>query len=215
MNMHLFHSSGLSQLKRELNKDFRQENINKLCVREGTKIRVLCFQSAGSLSAFAEKFYLMSQKYPSDLFTVGWKAALNAAVKNSPNSSLTVADIYSQVWFPAFRNCQSLLDELHDHSMKLARVDRSFKRYESDLEMQLMNLFVGVNACLGERRSGAWIKGVVHCIHDYWHLCSYQKAASAFLDLKDALNLKGDFRNVETLATEVRMKEVDSLAGSP
>ena len=204
MNIHLFHSSGLSQLKRELNKDFRQENINKLCVREGAKIRVLCFQSAGSLSDFADKFCLMSQKYPSDLFTVGWEAAMNAAVKNGTNASLTVADIHPQVWVPAFRNCQSLLDELHDRSMKLVRVDRSFKRHGSDLEMQLMNLFAGVNACLGERRSGAWIKGVVRCIHDYWHLCNYQKAASAFLDLKDALNLKGDFRNVEKLATKVR-----------
>ena len=201
--MHLFHSSGLSQLKRELTKDFRQENINKLCVREGAKIRVLCFQSAGSLSAFADNFYLMSQKYLSDLFTVGWRAAMNAAVKKSPNSSLTVADIHPKVWKPAFRKCQSLLDELHDRSMKLARIDRSFKKYESDLEMQLMNLFAGVNACLGERRSDAWIKGVVHCIHDYWHLCNYPKAASAFLGLKDALNLKGDFRNVEKLATKV------------
>ena len=206
MNMYLFLSSGLSQLKRELTKDFRQEKINKLCVREGTKIRVLCFQSAGSLSDFADNFYLMSQKYPSDLFTVGWKAAMSAAIIKNTNTSLTVADIHPQVWVPAFRNCQSLLDELHDRSMKLVRVDMSFKRYESDLEMQLMNLFAGVNACLGERRSGAWIKGVVPCIHDYWHLCNYQKAASAFLDLKDALSLKGDFRNVEKLETEVRRK---------
>ena len=206
MRMNLFHSSGLSQLRRELNKDFRQENINKLCVREGTKIRILCFQSADSLSDFAGKFCIMTQKYPSDLFTVGWKAAMNAAVKNSTNTPLTLANICSEVWDPAFRNCLSLLDKLHDRSMKLAHIDRSFRQHERDLEMQLMNLFAGVNACLGERKNGAWIKGVVHCIHDYWHLCNYQKAASAFLDLKKALNLQGNFRNVEKLATEVRRK---------
>ena len=204
MNMHLFCFSGLSQLKRELTKDFRQENINKLCVREGTRFRVLCFQSAGSLSDFAGNFYLMSYKYPSDLFTVGWKAAMSAAFKNTTN--LTLVDIHPQVWVPAFRNCQSLLDKLYDRSMKLAHIDRNFKRHERDIEMQLMNLFAGVNACLGKEGSRAWIKGVVQCIDDYWHLCNYRKAASAFLDLKKALNLEGDFRNVETLATEVRRK---------
>ena len=206
MDMHLFHSSGLSQLKRELNKDFRQENINKLCVRKGTKIRVLCFQSAGFLSAFADKFCLMSQKYPSNLFTVEWREAMNAAVKNSTNTPLTLADICSEVWDPAFCNCQSLLDKLYDRSMKLSCIDVHFRQHERDLEMQLMNLFAGVNACLGEKRSGAWIKGIVRCIHDYWHLCNYKKTASTFLELKEVLNLQGNFRNVEKLATKVIRK---------
>ena len=148
----------------------------------------------------------MSQKYPNDLFTKRWKVAMNAAVENSTNTPLTLANICSEVWDPAFRNCQSLLDKLHDRSMKLACIDRSFRQHGKDLEMQLGNLFAGVNACLGEKRGGAWIKGVVRCIHDYWHLCNYRKAASAFLDLKQALNLQGDFRNVEKLATEVRRK---------
>ena len=144
----------------------------------------------------------MSQKHLSDLFTVEW----TEAIKNITNSSLTVADICSEVWDPAFRNCQSLLDKLHDRSMELACIDWSFRQHERDLETQLMNLFAGVNACLGEITSGAWIKGVVRCIYNYWHLCNYRKAASAFLDLKKALNLQGDFRNVEKLATEVRRK---------
>ena len=204
--MHLFQSSGLPQLKEQLNRNFRQETLSSLYVREGTKIRVLCFQSAGSLSAFADKFYLMSKKYLSDLFTVEWTAAMNVAVKNSTNSSLTLADIHSKVWDPAFRKCQSLLDELHDCSMKLACIDWRFREHERDLEMQLMNLFAGVNACLGEKRSEAWIKRVVRRIYDYWHLSYCRKAATAFLQLRDTLNLQGNFRNVEILATEVRRK---------
>ena len=201
--MHLFQSSGLPQLKEQLNRDFRQETLSSLYVGEGTKIRALCFQSAGSLSAFADKFYLMSK---SDLFTVEWMAAMNVAVKNSTNSSLTLADIRSKVWDPAFRKCQSLLDKLHDCSMKLACIDWSFRQHEKDLEMQLMTLFAGVNACLGERRSGAWIKGVVRRIYDYWLLGNCRKAATAFLQLRDTLNLQGNFRNVKILATEVRRK---------
>ena len=193
---------GLHELKEELKKDFSVEKINTLCARKGQKITVIWFQSAGSLSAFADKFYLMSHKHTSGLFTVGWRAAMNAAVHSG--AVLTLADIHSKVWEPAFRNCQSLLQDLHDHSMKLARIDVYFKQHQSDLEMQLRKLFAGVNACLGENKSGAWIRGVVCRIYDYWHLCNYRNAATAFLQLRDNLGLKGDFRNVEILATEVR-----------
>jgi len=170
-------------------------------------VKILCFQSAGSLSVFAAKFYTMTQEHPSDLFVTGWKAAMSAAVRSNAGAALTLADIHSKVWEPAFRNCQSLLDKLHDRSMKLSRIDGYFKQHEHDLETQLASLFAGVNACLGKPKNRAWIGGVVSCIHDYWQLCNYRKAASAFLDLKEALNLqKGDFSDVEKLATEVRSK---------
>ena len=205
MFVHLLQSTGLPQLKQQLEKDYTQEKINTICVREGQKIRVLCFQSAGSLSDVADKFYLMNQKYPSDLFIMGWRAAMNAAVRNSAGTSLTLEDIKPKIWDPAFRNCQSLLQELQDCSMKLVRIDGCFRRYETNLEVQLMNLFAGVNACLGIEKDGGWIEGVVHRIKEYWQFCNYQKAATTFLSLKKALNLqKGDFSDVEKLATEVR-----------
>jgi len=132
---------------------------------------------------------------------------MDMAFQGSAGASLTLADILPKVWLPAFRNCKSLLQELHDHSMKLGQIDRCFKQHEHDLEMQLTNLFTGVNACLGVTKSGAWIAGVVRRIHDYWHFCNYRKAANVFLELKKALNLqKGDFSDVETLATKVRSK---------
>ena len=179
------------------------EEIQTLCVREN-QIRILLFQSADSLSAFAHKFYIMDHKHSNKIFTMKWNGAISAAV-NNPGAFLTLADIKSKVWDPAFHSCQILLQELHDRSMKLTHVDKCFKQHKnSNLEKQLRELFAGVNACLGENRSGAWIRGVVRRIHDYWDLCNSHKAASAFLDLKEALNLqKGDFSNIEKLATEV------------
>lgn len=197
----LAEQTGLHELKQELKKDFSREKINTLCTRKGKKITVICFQSAGSLSAFADKFYLMNQEHTSDLFTVEWREAMHAALHSG--AALTVADIHPKVWVPAFRNCQFLLDELHDCSMKLSRIDVCFRQHKHDLELQLKKLFLGVNACLGENKNGGWIKGVVRRIHDYWHLYNYQKAATTFLQLRDVLSLKGDFRNVEILATEV------------
>ena len=159
------------------------------------------------MNEFAAKFSIMTQKHPSDLFVTGWEAAMNAAVRSSAGAALTLADIHSKVWEPAFRNCQSLLDKLYNCSMKLAHIDVCFKRHEGDLETQLSSLFAGVNACLGETKNGAWIKGVAKRIHDYWHLHSYHKAASTFLELKEVLNLQEEgFRDVERFATEVRSK---------
>ena len=199
--------TGLPQLKQELQKNFSREKINSLCIGEGQVVKILCFQSAGSLSVFASKFYIVTQEHPSDLFATEWERAIKAAVRSSAGDALTLADIHSKVWEPAFRNCQSLLDKLHDRSIKLSCIDGYFKQHEHDLETQLASLFAGVNACLGKPKSGAWIRGVVHRIHDYWHLCNYRKAACAFLDLKKALNLqKGDFSDVKKLATEVRSK---------
>jgi len=183
-----------------------QEKINTLYVREGQEVRVLCFHSAGSLNKFAEMFGIMTQKHPSALFLTEWKAAMNAAVRNSAGGALTFAEIRSKVWDHAFHNCQSTLKELHDYSMKLARIDVCFEQHKHNLDMQLKSLLAGVNACLCETKSGDWITGVVHYIHEYWHLCNYRRAASAFLGLKAALNLKGDFGDVEQLATEVRSK---------
>ena len=91
--------------------------------------------------------------------------------------------------------------------MKLAHIDKHFMDHNKDLEMQLERLFKGVNACLGKSRSETWIREVVHRIHDYWLFCNYQKAATIFLELKEALNLRNeDFSDIEKLATEVRSK---------
>ena len=149
----------------------------------------------------------MNQKYASDLFIKRWRAAVNAAVRNSAGTSLTLEDIKPKMWDPAFRNCQYLLQELQDYSMKLARIDDCFKRYENNLKVELMNLFAGVNACLGNEKDGDWIIEVVDRIYKYWQLCNCHEAATAFLNLKKALNLQnGDFSDVEKLAAEVRSK---------
>ena len=207
LTLNCLQSSGLPKFKQELKKDFSLEKINQLCIRDGQKIQVICFQSLGSLSAIADKFYLMNQEHHSKIFTVEWRSAINAAFRSSPGASLALTDIKCKVWDPAFRNCQSLLNELCDCSMKLELVDRYFKQHKANLEMQLRNLHAGVNACLGKTQGGAWIYEVVCRIHDYWQLGSCQKAATAVLKLKKVLNLqREDFGDIEKLATEVRSK---------
>ena len=129
---------------------------------------------------------------------------MDVAVKSS---TLTIADIHTSVWQPAFIDCQTMLDQLHDQSMKLVHVDKIFKHYRGQqLESQLMTLFTGVNVCSDVKgeTNGTFIKSAVRRMNEYWDLCKYRDAANMFLELRSVLDLKGDFTNVERLSTEVR-----------
>ena len=195
---------GLPELQQELKKDFSCTKINTICVRaQSGEVQLLCFQSAGSLNDFAEHFFIMTQTYVSDLFHQAWTTTMDNAVKTS---TLKLADIHTSVWHPAFLHCQTMLEQLHNQSMKLVEVDKFFKHYRGQqLESQLMTLFKGVNACtkLQNESTGTFIERAVHRMNDYWDLCKYQEAANIFLELRSVLNLKGDFKNVERLSTEV------------
>ena len=203
--MHIFFLYiGLDELKQELEINFNTAKIHKLCTREkrGT-IRIHYFQSAEPLNIFAEKFYIMTRTYSSDIFSNIWKSTIAAGVKGNP--SLTITDVCPTIWQPAFSHCQKLLDQLHEQSMELADIDRHFEQYNGpDLESQLMKTFQGINACLDLRHSGTWIKSIALRMNDYWSLCKYQDAANTFLLLRSNLCLTGDFRNVESLSTKVR-----------
>ena len=193
---------GLDGVKQELEIDFSTTMIRTVCTREQSgKIQIRYFQSAEPLNTFAEMFYIMTHTYTSDVFRNVWNSV---AAKVTRNSTITIADVYPNIWQLAFFHCQTLLDQLHDQSMTLVDVDRYFKQYQGlELESQLMNMFQGINACLRQKHSGAWIKSTARRIHDYWDLHSYQVAANTFLQLRSALHLTGDFRNVERLSTEV------------
>jgi hypothetical protein len=199
---------GLDEVKQELKIDFSTIMIRTVCAREQSgKIQVHYFQLAEPLNVFAELFYIMTHTYASDVFRNVWNSE---AAKVTRNSNLTIQDVYPSIWQPAFFHCQTLLDQLHEHSMTLADVDRHFKQYQGlELESQLMSLFQGINACLCQKHSGAWIKSTARRIHDYWDLHSYQVAANTFLQLRSALHLTGDFRNVERLSTEVAISMKD------
>ena len=194
---------GLPELQQELSKDFSGTKINALCKRaENVEVQLLCFQSAGTLNHFAEDFFTMTQTCASDLFHQAWTTALDVALKTS---TLKLADVHTSVWQPVFLHCQTMLEQLHNQSLKLVDVDKFFKRYRSQqLESQLMSLFKGVNACRKQRENtGTFIKMAVQRMNEYWNLCKYQEAANMFLDLRSILNLKGDFRNVERLSIQV------------
>ena len=117
---------------------------------------------------------------------------------------MTINDVGTSIWEPAFKKCQQLLEELHSGSMTLSNVDKHFHQYKGEqqrLEKELKSLFHVVNECCEIDGNSSWIHQAVTRIAEYWGLC---KAANTFLKLRDSLKLtKGDFVPVERIFNEV------------
>ena len=129
---------------------------------------------------------------------------MKCAHRNNPD--MTISDVGPRMWDPTFAQCQQLLEELNSASITLASVDKNLKEYRMEpnkLENELYVLSSGVSKCLQVPSNSAWIRSIVDRIQQYWRLCDHREAANSFLSLRDALNLTGDFRDVEGISKEV------------
>ena len=198
-------SAGVHEAKVELRADYKPSKINILCIRRESIIQVICFQTAKCLLSFAWKFHTMTNEYNSGIFDATWSTTMENAFRSNPNMSIT--DVEAQVWVPAFKHCQNLLDQLASQSMTLADIDRHFQHYSGDeLVRELKCLFDGVNQCLSQKHEDKWIRHTVIRIEDYRKLRGYCEAANSFLKLKQSLKLtKGDFTAVERISREVSL----------
>ena len=197
---------GLEGLKQELKKDYSSTNINALCSSDGQKpFRFHCFTAANPLNLILAKFNFLSTKHVNDLFPRIWQDKMKTAVQRNPD--LTISDIGTQIWEPTFLQCQQLLDKLQSRSIRLSVVDEHFGRYQThlnDLDRDLTRLCHGVNSCLNNFNARTtWIRGTVQLMQQYWSLCQCADAAETFLELKQSLQLRGDFDVVEALAAKV------------
>lgn len=184
--------------------DYNSHKINTLCTQTKSGIDVVCFTKASCLLSFAWKFHIMTKKFTSSLFDATWCTTMQTARK----SNVTISDIESHVWKPAFKQCQNLLDQLHSQSMTLADVEKHFKNYgERELQNELNVLCCGVSECDQNTNYGkGWIHQRVLRIEEYRKLRNYRDAANTFLKLRDSLKLtKGDFKHVERISEEVNI----------
>ncbi|XP_019850404.1 PREDICTED: E3 ubiquitin-protein ligase rnf213-alpha-like [Amphimedon queenslandica] len=196
--------TGQYNLMDELQKNYKDEKINKLCitVSDGS-CRVVSFPDARPLDPCLDGFFIISSKYSSDIFNRLWHKRIieqPAAVDSSK--------IYSIFWQPVLQSCTLLLKRLQSGDMTLLEVDDQFKNvyfHKLDkLEKDLINLQHAVDA-INHSATGDinWIKNAVVHIGQYWDLCGYKVAAKAFLKIRDTLDLTGDFDIVEKVALKV------------
>ena len=189
-----------------MHKKFTSLKINSLCDRDSSgAIRVVYFNTARPLMSFARHFYVLTKRLYSSLFRATWSDTIGKAIRRNPN--LSIKHIESEVWVPAFQQCQNILQELFKLTMTLHDVDQQFSSYGGqDLKTQLKLLFCGINECTHQQRSDHWIQRPVQKILHHRQLCSYRDAANSFLELRDLLKLSGgDFRDVERISKKVKI----------
>ena len=198
---------GLQDLRDELNRNVDTAKLNSLCVcDEANKMTFMSFRSAIPLDPVKIKYDLMSRYYDNDIFRRIWECTMFNAARDAPE--LTIHDIVTKIWDPAFKECQRILASLQDNSMKLQEVDDWFSIYDNPNAIQtcLYKLLMGVKVCSNENPPQAcpeWILDAVKSMQQYWTLSRYAKAAQTVLDLQTRLGLMGEFSLMETIATQV------------
>ena len=167
-----------------------------------------CFKAAEPLDPIKIKYDFLSRHHQNDLFHRIWEQTSTRASR--VNLELTIPDIASKIWEPAFKECCRILDSLQNCSIKLQEVDDLFVNYKGPQVIQdnLHKLHKGMELCCDRRPPQVcplWIRNAVERMQQYWTLSRYAKAAEMVLNLKKRLGLTGDFSQMETIATQVRL----------
>ena len=199
---------GLQDLRDELDQNLDTARLNSLCVSDGaSKMTFKLFKSAIPLDPIKIMYDFISRHHQNDLFHRIWERTSLRAARDIPN--LTIQDIVTKIWDPAFKECCRILDSLQDNSMKLREVDDRFSGYDDPnvIQNHLYKLFKGVELCCIRKPPQIcppWIKSAVQRMQEYWTLSRYAKAAQTVLDLRARLGLTGEFSLMETIASQVQ-----------
>ena len=196
--------TGRDKLTELLRTDFDRCNINKLCISVDKRCVVQCFPTAAPLESFMKSFWIMTKVCNSKIFFDIWSNRAVLIVKNR-SPVLALGEVEKELWTPVFNQCEELLDKLKDCSLSLQVVDEVFKD-QPDVSGNIKHLYRGVEMCQKGQdvKDFQWMKEVIVRMNQYWRLCSFAETAEAFLQIRDALKLTGDFGLVERIASQVR-----------
>ena len=195
-------AGGVALLKK-LEKNFNECSIRTLCVSDGEQCQVRYFPEASPLESCMEGVWIMTVEFKCNIFREYWSMRSNSVVR----SDFSLADVTTEVWGPVFSQCEKLLASLMDCSISLTMVNQLFHQMSRErIEYNIKQLQRGVEWCRGRKNVDfMWIGGVINRMNQFWRLSGYTDAAQAFLKIRDALKLTGDFKLVENVASQVRI----------
>ena len=185
-------------------KDTSKTPIKDLCVKKAENFSFLSLESAISLDDMKIKFNIMLRQNFSELFRKIWNDHMKTAAtaKWKSGSELTIPDIKTEIWEPAFTECQRLLDSLRERTIQLSVVYCYFK-FEDHKKKMIQSLYAGVEKCMNNEVSDhdpRWITVAADLMDKYWSLRELAEVADGVLNLKGELGLTGDFTLIEILA---------------
>ena len=200
MSFKLILHVGLEELKRNLNSDLSEKPISSICYEKNGQIFVSLFESAAPLFTILDKFTILSLNHRSNTFQKFW----NEQIEQCHGNELQIGDVVQCIWKPVFKRCCEHLESLKDRSIKLSIVDELLDQYsEENLQAEVNTLHRGICECNRSTSDSSWITYCVQTMQQYRLLCQHASTAKAFLSLKDALTLTGDFRIITQLAAQV------------
>lgn len=153
------------------------------------------------LNFILEKYIII---HGNSLFDRVWHETISEI---DSEDSLSVEDIISRIWDPTIHKCTELMTTLANRTITLGVVDQYFQINKEAAQEDIVNLFHRLRMCVPSLEISdvdeEQIKGSINVIHQYWSLCIYAHAARVCLDLKEALQLTGNFEDVKVLASQV------------
>ena len=183
--------------------------MSHICSTDDTgTVVVHCFKIAHPLNPILGKFNAISHgEYSNDFFRTFWKRQKRQH-EGASSQHLNFVDVV-QIWENTLKECITFVESLQDRSISLSLVHElvTVKRKEN-LSRDITNLEAGICVCTGATPPNPWIHNCVMRMYQYQSLCQHASAASAFVQLKETLELTGDFSMMENLAEEVKKYNV-------
>ena len=193
------------QLQKEFHADLNNVEIKDLFTMTTDSNQPVCiYYTVKDIPEELLKYlYVMGNRCRNDLFESVWSKHCKQVINLS-----TFMEVHEKVCMPVLDECKIILISLEQKTMTLENVDKYFRKFqESDLESNLYKLCLGIQQCFPEtelKPAKQWLHDVVLDIQEYKKINSYMNVATIVLELKQSMNLTGDFTVIDTLAQQVR-----------
>ncbi len=190
-------------LKEELEKDVDDVPMSSICSIDDTgKIVVHCIKIAHPLNPILGQFNAISNEYSNDFFRTFWRRQKRQ--QEGANRRLNLGSVV-QIWENTLKECIAFVESLQDRSISLSSVyELVTLKGKENLSQDITNLEAGICVCTGATPPNpVWIRNCVMRMYQYQSLCQHASAAKIFVELKETLQLTGDFSMVEKLVDEV------------
>jgi len=194
-------------LRAELNVDYQQFAVESLFVYEGNPPVMQCahFSTHEIPDELLNVLCIIGDKNRNELFETCWRLQCH-----SYSNLSSFVEVYLKVCVPALDECKQILVTLEQRTMTLQEVEKYFWKFdEKELCQNLFRLCSGVRECYPNDKSISdgrnWVHSAVSDIQVYKKISGFMKTAQTVLELKNAMDWKGDFTAVDTLAQQVRV----------
>ena len=194
-----------------------EKSICKLCIIQDRKASLMVFQNSHSVLPILPSFNTCFHLFPNDITSYFWTAILKDL--RQKKEGISFDNFESKVWNPFFGSCSGFLVSIREKTIKLREVHNMDKYVERNHEIteQLHLLFNAIEVCQKRPPSShppSWVVDGVTQMKKYLSLCDQARAAGTVLQLRNKLQLKGNFSVVESLSQEFSFSMQDQFLNS-